>query len=257
MLLAGGAFLIFQLRKTRIKIESQNLELNELNATKDRFFGIIAHDIRSPIAALQSVHTQMSYFAAKGKTDKLIDLSAMVGSTAQRLNSLLDNLLNWAMLQTKAIPYHPVTLQVSKVVRESVELFRTSAMNKDVTIDIDIDDSIEIFADLQALHTIIRNLLSNAIKYSHEGEVITIDAKSNNDQTKINVKDTGIGMSKEQLKAAYRVGKKSESGTQGENGTGLGLVLIHELVILNHGEMQIESAKGVGTTVTISMTSYK
>ena len=104
------SYLFLQLRKTRSQLELQNIELQELNQTKDRFFGIIAHDLRSPIIALESVDEQMEYYGKKGKTDKVISLSRMVGDTTRHLNGLLDNLLSWALSQTGMIPYRPASV---------------------------------------------------------------------------------------------------------------------------------------------------
>jgi len=253
ILLLGGSYLIYQLRKSRQKVEEQNIELNELNATKDRFFGIIAHDIRSPIAALQSVDGQMKYYAQKGETSKLIQLSSMVGGTAKRLNDLLDNLLNWAMLQTKSRSYQPEPVHLSTVVEEAKELFLTNAMDKQVSISTKIDEALKVITDRTAIQTVIRNLLSNAIKFSRENGEVLIEAKDDHESILMKISDNGVGMNASQLESIYQVGKKSRSGTKGETGTGLGLVLVKELVEYNKGRVYIESAIDWGTTVTIKM----
>jgi len=253
LFLLGGSYLMFQLRKSRLQVEEQNLELNELNATKDRFFGIIAHDIRSPIAALQSVDGQMNHYAKKGDTNKLIQLSGMVGGTAKRLNNLLDNLLNWAMLQTKTIPYHPEEVRLFEIVKEASELFLTNATDKKIKIKIEVDTALSIVADRNAIQTIVRNLLSNALKFSPEKSEVRIEAIKDEGHVLISIIDQGVGMTSQQLESIYEIGKKSSSGTKGEAGTGLGLVLVKELVEYNKGEIRIESVIGQGTSIIVKM----
>lgn len=238
-----GAYLFNQLRKTKRQIEAQNRLLQQLNATKDKFFGIIAHDIRSPIVALDGVGEQMEYYLKKNNTEKLNRLASRVDSTAKRLSALLDNLLNWALLQQGVIPYHPKSLNVRTVGEEILQMFQNNAEAKGVRLDVQIEEGHQVFADEPALNTILRNLVSNAIKFTPKGGQVTLSTESNNDQVLINVNDTGIGISAEHQSRLFSLDRTSKKGTAGEKGTGLGLTLVKELAELNKGTIEVSNLK--------------
>lgn len=240
-LLAVGSWFFFQLRRSKQQIEAQNLQLQQLNATKDKFFGIIAHDIRSPIVALDGVGEQMSYYLEKGKTDKLERLADRVDSTAKRLSGLLDNLLNWALLQQGMIPYHPKAIDVAETGNHIFEMFRNNAELKNISLRLDVEDGLKVHADEAALQTILRNLVSNAIKFTPEGGQVSIGTESKGNKVFITVNDTGTGISAEKMKQLFTLEKTSEPGTAGEKGTGLGLTLVKELAELNKGSLAVSS----------------
>ncbi len=254
-LLAVGTYLFLQLRRTRAQLSAQNLELQELNHTKDRFFGIIAHDLRSPIIALESVDEQMSYFMAKGKSEKVAQLSTMVGRTARRLNSLLDNLLNWALIQTGNIPYRPARYPLIDSTSETIALLQNNAAVKGVRLLAEVPEELQVYADERAVQTILRNLLSNAIKFCAEGDQVSVRAEQIDKNVQLIIADTGQGMSQDQIDRIYSIDKQSHKGTAGEKGTGLGLILVRDLVRLNKGQINIHSKLGEGTTVSISLPS--
>ncbi|MCB0689377.1 MAG: HAMP domain-containing histidine kinase [Saprospiraceae bacterium] len=243
-------FLIIQLRKIRRKLELQNLQLNDLNQTKDRFFGIIAHDIRSPIIALESVEEQVKYYANKKDLAKVFKISSMISQTARQLNGLLDNLLNWSFLQTRSIQYRPEKINLNEITQEVIELFRQNAIAKEIQVKTTIDPSLSVKADKNALHTVIRNLLSNAIKFTPEGGLITLKAKQINHEIHLQTIDKGVGLSPDQIEKLFDLGNRSGKGTAGEKGTGLGLILCRELLEQNHGALLIESKKDEGSVFT-------
>lgn len=250
-----GSYLFIQLQKVRKKLLVQNDQLTELNQTKDRFFGIIAHDIRSPIVALESVDEQMDYFLKKEDTHKLTELGSLVGKTARHLNSLLDNLLNWALVQTNSIPYHPESINVSQAWRDTTHLFEANAQVKNIKFVAEIDSDLEVYADTASFNTILRNLTSNALKFSEQDSTVTFSAVKSNDLTIFKVKDEGIGMSKEKISKLFTLEKKSQKGTAGEKGTGLGLILCKDLVELNKGNIFVESTEGKGSTFSFTMSN--
>ena len=188
-----GSYLFAQLRKTRKQLENNNIELKKLNSTKDRFFGIIAHDIRSPILALESVDEQMNYYADKGDVPKVQKLSGLVGSTARQLNTLLDNLLNWALLQTGMIPYRPEEINVYDLAEETLSLLSANASVKGIQLENRINKEHLIHADPTAIRTILRNLIGNSVKFTSKGDKITIASKKIENKIEISIKDTGIG----------------------------------------------------------------
>ena len=243
-----GSYLYLQLQKVRKKLTLQNEQLNELNRTKDRFFGIIAYDIRSPIVALESVDEQMDYYIKKGYTEKLTRMGGLVGKTARHLNSLLDNLLNWALVQTNSMPYHPERIDVSEAWKETVELMHANAQVKYIKLISEIPSNLRVYADLPSFSTILRNLTSNALKFSKPNTDIIFKASKGKTHVKLEVIDQGVGMSEELVSRLFSLEKKSKKGTAGEKGTGLGLILCKELVELNGGIISVESKEGEGST---------
>ena len=253
LLLLAGSYFFFQLKNSKQKIESQNTQLQQLNTTKDKFFGIIAHDIRSPIVALDGVGEQMDYYLKNNKKEKLQLLSGRIDSTAKRLGSLLDNLLNWALLQQGVIPYHPKELNVQETAKNIFQMFQNNADAKNIRLNLQIDNNIKVHADESALNTILRNLISNAIKFTPEGGTVSLSTETKGDKVFINVNDTGTGISAEKLSTLFSLEKKSEQGTAGERGTGLGLTLVKELAELNKGSVIVNSVLEKGSSFKIGL----
>lgn len=251
LIISVGTYLFLQLKQAREKLQLQNDALNELNQTKDKFFGIIAHDIRNPIIALESVDEQIDYYLKKNEIDKLTNIGGLVGKTARHLHSLLDNLLNWALLQTRSIPFNPEKIRPSEIVNDIIDMVQANLLLKNQTVKSYIAPDLMIVADLASFSTIFRNLISNAIKYSQEGQVVEIRSYLKDKATFFTIKDNGVGIEKKVLNKLFTLEKRSLKGTKGEKGTGLGLVLCKEMVELHQGSIKIESEVGIGTTVTI------
>ena len=249
-------YLYLNLRKVKAKIQDQNVELTQLNQTKDKFFGIIAHDLRSPLLGLQSVGSQINFFMKKKDNTKLEELSVHIENTTKMLTNLLDNLLNWALLQNGMIPYHPEKVDLNGVIESVVELLNPVAEMKGVHLKNGLEKSTLVYADEKAVHTIIRNIVSNALKYTdREGQVV-ISAQSLSEKTSITINDSGTGIAAELLPKLFDLDKKSVQGTQGEKGTGLGLVLCKELVELNKGTIDVESDLGKGSRFIFELPNY-
>ena len=252
-LLALLGYFFFQLRKTRNQLSTQNQQLKDLNTTKDKFFGIIAHDIRSPITALDGVSEQMNYYLEKDDKAKLNRLADRIDTTAKRLTSLLDNLLNWALLQTGMIPYNPKSVDIQSVAQENIELFAPVAEAKNITLKNDILTVSPVFSDESALQTIIRNLVNNAIKFTPAGGEVSISTEEKDDKVIIKINDTGTGIAADKLEKLFSLEKQSSKGTAGEKGSGLGLMLCKELVELNKGTIQAISELGKGSSFVFSL----
>lgn len=246
-----GVYFFYQLRTTKSQIETQNSQLQTLNENKDRLFSIIAHDIRSPITALDSVGQQISYYLKKNDTKKLAILTDGIESTAKNLTSLLDNLLNWALLQKGSLPYHPEHIKVKEIVQENVDLYKEVAIIKSISLHNETNDTISVYADNSALSTILRNLINNAIKYTPSGGQIFISCEQKKKQVHIKVRDTGLGMETEKLNLLFTMRSKKKRGTAGEKGTGLGLLLCQDLVKMNKGSIKVTSELGKGTQFVV------
>ncbi len=251
LVVAAISYLFLQLRKTKRQLEEQNEQLTQLNRTKDRFFGIIAHDIRSPIIALRGVGEQMAFYLEKGRIEKLRMLSQKLDVTGKRLSDLLDNLLNWALLQQGGIAHQPDTLQLHPIVTETIHMFSMSAETKRITISNHIPEDLRIQADENALNTILRNLISNAVKFTAPGGNVHVLAETQNGQVLLRVRDNGIGMSSDKIQELFTLQPKSNKGTAGERGTGLGLILVKELAERHHGHLSVESKEAEGSVFTV------
>jgi signal transduction histidine kinase len=236
-------------------LQRQNEELNKLNATKDRFFGIIAHDIRSPIIALESVEAQMNYYLEKNDLKKISKISSLVSKTALQLNGLLDNLLNWALIQTGSIRYQPRTLNVRKIAEETLEIFQQNADLKDIKLVNQIGTDLTCHADENAMHTVLRNLISNAIKFSARGTEVRLEGHLNQERLTITIIDSGMGLSSDRISKIFDLNKKREKGTSGERGSGLGLILCRDLLRQNQGQLTIESVEGNGSRFIVNIPS--
>ncbi|QHT68645.1 GAF domain-containing sensor histidine kinase [Rhodocytophaga rosea] len=231
-------------------LEKQKQELEKANASKDRLFAIIGHDLRNPAAALQHVAELIQYFSKKGDTQKVIETGNNIVKEAKTLNCIIDNLLNWSITQTGDLKIHPEEICLDEIVKEVIELYDDIAAAKNIQIQVNNPDCLAVFADRNATHTVLRNLVSNAIKFTRPGGNIIITAIQQAQTALITVKDDGVGILPEHIPALFDLKEnKSTRGTAKEKGTGLGLVLVKEMVKLNGGEVSITSIPNEGTTV--------
>ncbi|WP_370088787.1 tetratricopeptide repeat protein [Ekhidna sp.] len=253
LILLMMAFLYLNLRKVKAKIQLQNEQLANLNQTKDKFFGIIAHDLRSPLLGLQGVGDQVNFFLKKGKTDRLEEIAVSISNTTKKLTDLLDNLLNWALLQNGMIPYQPEKVNIKNSIDSVFELLKPLAEMKGLELINQSDENVFVYADEKAVNTILRNLISNAIKYTDDDGQVKVDIKDEGVSASIIINDSGTGISAEQLPKIFELEKESKQGTRGEKGSGLGLVLCKELVELNKGSIGVESSPGNGSTFKFNL----
>ena len=238
------------------KVVERTKELKAANTTKDRFFSVIGHDLRSPLAALEGVSELINYYNKKGDTEKVSSLGEKISVTAQNVNKLLDNLLNWSLSQKGEITYNPEVIELKPLIREVEDLFLNNISAKEIKYTCDLSDDILIMADRNMVFSIIRNLLSNSIKFTPTGETIDLKTEIVNDAVLITLQDSGVGISKDKIDKLFTFkDKKSTLGTNREKGTGLGLVLVKEFVEMNKGSITFESQEHRGTTVRLVLPS--
>ncbi len=253
LLLLVGGYSFLRLRKARQKLAVQNDELNKLNATKDRFFSIIAHDLRNPIAALSTAGHQVNRLLDRGKTDMLKRVIGNVSETTGRLNGLLDNLLKWALSQSKDIALNKEKLSLHQLINGQLDLYRPAANGKDIALNNKVAEDIKVTADNDALQTILRNLLGNAVKFSPSGQSteVTFAYRQEDKMDVITVSDQGPGISKEAQTQLFTLQQGKEVSGRRKSGTGLGLILCQELAELHGGHVALESEPGKGAHFSV------
>ena len=251
----NGLILVFRnitRRKTAedFLIKSEN-ELKELNASKDKFFSIMAHDIKNPLSSLKSgleVASDLYYtFEENERFEFIFNLKA----SAVQLSNLTENLLTWSRSQTGHISFQPIEFDLAFVAKSIIELLHQSAVNKNITLISEVEDLTPCFGDINMINTVIRNLASNAIKFTPENGEVKILAKlqNNDNEILISVKDNGVGMDKRTSDKLFKIDQSVTTlGTAQEKGTGLGLVLCNEFIIKHNSRIHIESAIGKGST---------
>lgn len=247
-----------QKKKTNRILRDQKTKLEELNQTKDRFFSIISHDLRGPVNAFHGISRMIKFFVQQKQMGQLEELAEDIDQSVDRLSSLLDNLLNWAVQQQGNFPYVPEKLDIHVMAEDLVRTFDTMATSKQINLVSEVDDGTEAWADRNTTMTIIRNLVSNALKFTPQGGQVLIRAKENDETILIQVSDNGVGIPTEKLNDLFQLqAKKSTWGTDGEKGLGLGLQLVHDFVSLNQGRIEVESTPDKGTTFSVWLPAFE
>jgi signal transduction histidine kinase len=245
----GSCSDISEQKESEEKIRKINLELAEINAMKDKFFSIIAHDLRSPLSGLMQILFIIEEDFDSLENDEKQEMITEVANTSKRTYELMENLLEWSSIQTGAIPFNPQKIKLLTLLDNLRELYNHNLINKGITLKINVDPEASVFADKKMTETILRNLVSNAIKFTRNNGTVSISTNQGDDIVVVEVTDTGVGINEERLSELFRVDKfQSTPGTAKERGTGLGLVLCKELVEKQNGEIWVESKENEGTT---------
>lgn len=226
----------------------RNKDLQEANATKDKFFGIVAHDLKNPFNTILGFSELLKKNINRYDKNKIAQLTDTIHKSGKNTYKLLQNLLEWSRAQTGQINFDPAYIIAENVVITAIDQTTSAADAKNLSVDYNISDAITLFADKNMLITILRNLISNAIKFSHNRGEISISVEKNNNQIVFTVSDNGIGMPPEIVNNLFKIEKKvSREGTNNESGTGLGLLLCNEFVERHNGTISVESQEGLGS----------
>ena len=235
-------------------LAKQAKELQEVNATKDKFMSIIAHDLKSPFNAILGFSDLMLRNFDQLDQETFITGLKTIESASTHAYKLLENLLVWSQNQTGKSQFNPEKLNLKDQVIESLKMVESAATYKKIKISTSINKDIHVFADKNMLDSILRNLISNAIKFSFKGGKIKISATKQKTEIQISVSDQGIGISPERLSVIFKIDKHTNtSGTENELGTGLGLILCKDFIAQHSGNIWIESTPHVGTLASISL----
>lgn len=253
-LAALGFGFFWNTRRRNRTIARQNDQLQRLNETKDRLFAIIGHDLRKPAIAFRGITKKVNYLLRKKDFRTLEQLGEEIEQDAAGLSQLTENLLNWALTQRDVMPYQPTQVKLLPLLEDTAAPFQTALQNKHLDLEWAIHDDTIVFSDANALSTIVRNLLDNAIKFTPEGGRITIEGTTDDGLFRLKVRDTGVGIPPEKLKELFLLKEgRTEAGTAGEKGAGLGLHLAQELSKLNQSTLGVSSRIGKGTIFTLSL----
>ena len=230
------------------ELEVKNKNLSELNAQKDKFFSIIAHDLKNPFNSIMGF-SELLMEQIKEKDYKGIDEYArIINQSSHRIMDLLLNLLEWSRAQTDRMVFNPEYFEMVDLIEENIMLVDVIARQKAITIKKDLPHEISVFADKPMISTVLRNLISNAVKFTRHGGEISISAEKRATEILISVGDNGLGVAPDRLEKLFRVNETdSTPGTNNEKGTGLGLILCKEFVENHGGKIRAESEEGKGS----------
>jgi signal transduction histidine kinase len=250
LLLEKQAILEVQNETLAMQVTEQTSELQALNSTKDRLFSIIGHDLRSPIASLKGIlllidNQQLS-------REEFNDLLQNIHKNVDNVYTTLENLLQWSLSQMKAIKPMPKTFNLNDTIIQMVELFRETTKQKEIDLQVNISENLDVFADENHIRIVIQNLIANALKFTPKKGQISINSTIASNYIILKVIDTGIGINPEEIKAIF-TNPTLKEGTLGEKATGLGLILCKELIKQNAGEIGVISLPNQGTTFEISI----
>ena len=237
------------------EITLKNNELRKVNAEKDKFFSIIAHDLRGPISTFVGLTQIMVDDVTDLTREKILTFSMNMLKSATNLSLLLENLLEWSMMRQGLIVLDRKELKLFPIVDESITIVIETANKKGIEITNDVPDDLVVYVDSKIIQTVIRNLVSNAVKYTHRGGNIRLSAQANEDKcVELSIQDSGIGMSRTMIDQLFQLDvRTNRKGTDGEPTTGLGLQLCKEYIEKHGGEIRVESEEGKGSKFSITI----
>ena len=250
---------ITRLKNAKLEIKRKNEELQKVTAEKDKFYSIIAHDLRGPLGAIMGMTEMMTDEAEYFSEEERKELTFNVKDSVRNTFDLLEQLLQWTGMQRGLTDFKPTMLPLKDIVEESLKVFGETARIKSVRLTSIIPQKFSVFADRNMLQAIIRNLISNALKFTPSVGIITINAKQEEHKfTHISITDTGIGMCNEILNNLFRLDVNTKRlGINGEQSTGLGLLLCQEFVERHGGKIKVESEEGKGSVFSFTVPSHE
>ena len=241
-------------REQELIIKNQNEELLRLNAAKDKFFSIIAHDLKNPFSAIIGSSDLLLQRALANDIQEIDRFAKIINQASKKSLDLLLNLMDWSQIQTGRMKFEPEYFDVHHLVEEAIGLLGCNAEEKFISIRNNLSEKTMVHADKTMISIVLRNLISNALKYTNLKGMIEISSELQKDSIVISVKDNGVGIAKEALDKLFQIdGVISTPGTQKEKGTGLGLILCREYLEKNNGKIWVQSELNVGTKFFFSL----
>jgi two-component system, sensor histidine kinase and response regulator len=243
-----------ELKRAEKKLIDYATQLENTNATKDKFFSIIAHDLKNPFNTILGFSRILSEEYNNLNDEEILGFVSTIREASENAFKLLQNLLVWSRLQTGKIEFNPELLNIGLLINETIALLKPQALAKNISLVSSINPSIQVFADENMVKTILRNLVSNGIKYSYPENAVEISATRTDNEVTITIKDTGLGIAAKALPSLFDIDQNSvRAGTSNEQGTGLGLILCREFIHCNKGEITVESVEGKGSSFRFTL----
>ena len=242
-----------KLAEEEIKMKNELLQI--INSEKDKFFSIIAHDLRGPLSAFIAATQIITEDIQRMTIEEIRDITNNMKSSATNIYGLLENLLEWSRLRRGGTDFIPVKFNLKKKIEECIAVLAESARKKGIEILVTIPDELVVLADSHMFETVIRNLISNAIKFTNKGGKVSVAAGNNNDHMmEIKISDSGIGMAPELRDKLFKLDEKTNRpGTDGELSTGLGLLLCKDFIEKHNGKLWVESELGKGSSFSFTI----
>lgn len=251
---SGTSFDITEKVKKEEELVKAYDKLQELNESKNKLFSIIAHDLRAPIGTLMNLIEFAKNYLNEKSYNKLFDMLCVCKKVAENSFVLLEELMDWAKNQIGEVEFESQSFDMNDVVNNCIDYYQFLAENKNITIQFDNKERIDVLGDKNAINTVIRNLISNSIKFSFENSTINIETVIEEDECVVFVKDNGVGISEERIGSIFEFRKNiSTIGTKGEKGTGLGLGLCAEFIKKCNGKINVKSTINKGSTFYFSI----
>jgi PAS domain S-box-containing protein len=239
-------------------LKNSKKELLRINATKDKLFSIISHDLKNPINNIIGFANLINKKFDQYPVEKTKKFIRVIHQSAISLSELLGSLLIWSRAQSGTIQVSPEYFDLQEIIQSNIDLLKSGAENKQVTLINTLSISVKVYADKEMIKTVIRNILSNAVKFTETGGSVSIGAQEKHSSVIVEIQDDGIGMDQETMDKIFQFGEAvSEHGTEGEKGTGLGLLICREFIRKNNGELWVQSAPGKGSTFFIAIPKNK
>jgi PAS domain S-box-containing protein len=244
-------------KQAELKVMQQNIQLNELVNTKDKFITILAHDLKNPFNAILGCSELLSENFNEYNKEKIKEFIDMIYITSKNTYNLLKNLLEWAHSQQNRIPYKPEKANLLSITNECYYLVQSNALAKGIKINVLVPKETYVFADKEMIKTVLRNLMTNAIKFTQKNGNIYIKTRAYELKVEVIVSDTGVGMSEKTKNSLFKIGETiSENGTEGERGTGFGLMICKEFIDKNGGQIWVDSELGKGSDFKFTLSNY-
>lgn len=245
--------------KTHLRLRNREIELTNLNKTKDVFLSIIGHDLKTPLANIVSLGEILINNIGDATEEEKKELLGDIVESGRQGMWLLENLLSWTRIQTGKITYDPKNLVLQTIIDKNISFISPVAVRKSIQLHSESEPGLIVYTDLNIINTIIRNLLSNALKFTPAGGEVSLKAtKTGNGEIIVYVTDNGIGIEKSRLNDLFKsIGQASTLGTMNEKGSGLGLALVSDLVNEIGARIEVESEIGIGSTFRLFLKSDK
>lgn len=245
---------ISERKNAEIELLNSYDQLKELNSTKDKLFSIISHDLKNPISAFQNLTNMLTDDFDNLSLSEINELAVEMSKASANIFKLLENLLIWSRSQIGQINLNIEEAKISDLIESVIEQKRDSFAKKEIELITHIDPDLSAKADVWMIYMVLRNLLSNARKFTPRGGTVEVFASKYDEQIQIEIKDHGVGMDEQYIERLFRIEYSSSSrGTEGETGTGLGLIICKEFVMKNGGDIRVESAPGCGSTFSVML----